>query len=33
VYGKDIVDEIYQTDDVKSGAIARRAAKEEGILV
>jgi cysteine synthase A len=33
VYGKDIVDEIYQTDDVKAGAIARRAAKEEGILV
>jgi cysteine synthase A len=27
------VDEIYQTDDVKAGTIARRAAKEEGILV
>jgi cysteine synthase A len=33
VYGKDIIDEIYQTDDVKAGAAARRAAKEEGILV
>jgi cysteine synthase A len=33
VYDKDIVDEIYQTDDVKAGATARRAAKEEGILV
>ncbi|GHV76910.1 cysteine synthase [Spirochaetia bacterium] len=33
VYNKDIVDEIYQTDDVKAGTIARRAAKEEGILV
>ncbi|MDR2632459.1 MAG: cysteine synthase A [Treponema sp.] len=33
VYGKDLVDEIYQTDDVKAGAIARRLAKEEGILV
>ncbi|MDR3144930.1 MAG: cysteine synthase A [Treponema sp.] len=33
VYGKEIVDEIYQTDDVKAGAVARRAAKEEGILV
>jgi cysteine synthase A len=33
VYDKDIVDEIYQTDDVKAGTIARRAAKEEGILV
>jgi cysteine synthase A len=27
------VDEIYQTDDVKAGTIARRAAKEEGILI
>jgi cysteine synthase A len=33
VYDKGIVDEIYQTDDVKAGNIARRAAKEEGILV
>ncbi|MDR1249639.1 MAG: cysteine synthase A [Treponema sp.] len=33
VYDSNIVDEIYQTDDVKAGAIARRAAKEEGILV
>lgn len=28
-----IIDEIYQTDDVKSGTIARRAAREEGLLV
>jgi cysteine synthase A len=33
VYRSDVIDEIYQTDDVKAGAIARRAAKEEGILV
>jgi cysteine synthase A len=33
VYDKAIVDEIYQTDDIKAGTIARRAAKEEGILV
>jgi cysteine synthase A len=33
VYNKDIVDEIYQTDDVKAGTIARALAKEEGILV
>jgi cysteine synthase A len=33
VYDAKIVDEIYQTDDVKSGTIARRLAKEEGILV
>jgi cysteine synthase A len=33
VYGKDLVDEIYQTDDVKAGTTARRLAKEEGILV
>ncbi|MDR3160321.1 MAG: cysteine synthase A [Spirochaetaceae bacterium] len=32
VYDKEIVDEIYQTDEVKAGAVARRAAKEEGIL-
>jgi cysteine synthase A len=33
VYDPAIIDEIYQTDDVKAGAAARRAAKEEGILV
>ncbi|MDR0562358.1 MAG: cysteine synthase A [Spirochaetaceae bacterium] len=33
VYDKNLVDEIYQTDDVKAGATARRLAKEEGILV
>jgi cysteine synthase A len=33
VYGKDVIDEIYQTDEVKAGTAARRAAKEEGILV
>jgi cysteine synthase A len=33
VYRSEIIDEIYQTDDVKAGTIARRAAKEEGILV
>jgi cysteine synthase A len=33
VYRKDIVDEIYQTDDIKAGNAARRAAKEEGILI
>jgi cysteine synthase A len=33
VYEKDVIDEIYQTDDIKAGAAARRAAKEEGILV
>jgi cysteine synthase A len=33
VYDKSIIDEIYQTDDVKAGTTARRAAKEEGILV
>jgi cysteine synthase A len=33
VYDKDIVDEIYQTDDVKSGNAARALAKQEGILV
>ncbi|MDR2403392.1 MAG: cysteine synthase A [Spirochaetaceae bacterium] len=32
VYDKNIVDEIYQTDDVKAGTVARQAAKEEGIL-
>jgi cysteine synthase A len=33
VYDPAVIDEIYQTDDVKAGDIARRAAKEEGILV
>ncbi|MDR2143766.1 MAG: cysteine synthase A [Treponema sp.] len=32
-YDPKIVDEIYQTDEVKAGATARRLAKEEGILV
>jgi cysteine synthase A len=33
VYDKNIVDEIYQTDDIKAGNAARQLAKEEGILV
>lgn len=33
VFEKGLVDEIYQTDDVKAGTAARRAAKEEGLLV
>jgi cysteine synthase A len=33
VYDKGIVDEIYQTDDVKAGNAARILAKQEGILV
>ena len=33
VYDKDIVDEIYQTGDVKAGNAARALAKQEGILV
>ena len=33
VFNASIVDEIYQTDDVKAGAAARALAKEEGILV
>ena len=32
VYDPAIIDEIYQTDEVKAGTIARRLAKEEGIL-
>jgi cysteine synthase A len=32
-YDAKIIDEIYQTDDVKAGSVARRLAKEEGILV
>ncbi|MDR0303185.1 MAG: cysteine synthase A [Chitinispirillales bacterium] len=33
VYDQAVIDEIYQTDEVKAGAVARRLAKEEGILV
>jgi cysteine synthase A len=33
VYDKNVVDEIYLTDDVKAGAAARLLAKKEGILV
>jgi cysteine synthase A len=33
VYRPDIVDEIYKADDAKAGAVARLAAKKEGILV
>jgi cysteine synthase A len=33
VYDPQIIDEIYQTDEVKAGTVARRLAKEEGILV
>lgn len=33
VLNTKVYDEIYLTDDVKAGAIARRAAKEEGLLI
>jgi cysteine synthase A len=33
VYDRNIIDEIYQTDDVKAGEAARNLAKKEGILV
>jgi len=33
VYDPAVIDEIYQTDEVKAGTIARRLAKEEGIIV
>jgi len=33
VYDPSIIDEIYQTDEIKAGNTARRLAKEEGILV
>jgi cysteine synthase A len=33
VYDPAIIDEVYQTDEVKAGNIARRLAKEEGIIV
>ncbi|MDR2588006.1 MAG: cysteine synthase A [Spirochaetales bacterium] len=32
VYRRDIIDEVYLTDDAKAGATARRAAREEGIF-
>jgi len=32
VLNRDIIDEIYLTDEIKAGTTARRAAKEEGIL-
>jgi len=33
IYDPSVIDEIYQTDDVKSGTAARLLAREEGILV
>jgi len=33
VYDSAVIDEIYQTDEVKAGTAARRLAKEEGIIV
>jgi len=33
VYDPSVIDEIYQTDEVKAGNTARRLAKEEGIIV
>ncbi|MDR0322424.1 MAG: cysteine synthase A [Treponema sp.] len=33
IYDPSVIDEIYQTDDVKAGTTARQLAKEEGILV
>ncbi len=33
VYDPAVIDEIYLTNDVKAGTIARRAAKEEGLLI
>jgi len=33
IYDPSVIDEIYQTDEVKAGNAARRLAKEEGILV
>jgi cysteine synthase len=32
VYDPSVIDEIYKTDEVKAGTVARRLAKEEGIL-
>jgi len=33
VYDPKVIDEIYLTNDVKAGTIARRAAREEGLLI
>jgi cysteine synthase A len=33
IYDPKVIDEIYQTDEIKAGTTARRLAKEEGILV
>jgi len=33
VYNPSVIDEIYQTDEIKAGNAARRLAKEEGIIV
>lgn len=33
VYDPSVIDEIYLTNDVKAGTVARRAAKEEGLLI
>ena len=33
VYDPAVIDEIYQTDETRAGSVARRLAKEEGILV
>jgi cysteine synthase A len=33
VYDPSVIDEIYQTDETKAGNVARRLAKEEGIIV
>jgi len=33
VYDPSVIDEIYQTDEVKAGTAARRLAREEGIIV
>lgn len=33
IYNPKVVDEIYLTNDVKAGTVARRAAKEEGLLI
>ncbi|MDR0382415.1 MAG: cysteine synthase A [Spirochaetaceae bacterium] len=33
VFDRSVVDEIYETDDIKAGYAARRAAKEEGLFV
>jgi len=33
VFDKNLINEIYQTDDIKAGKIAREAAKKEGLLI